>query len=97
MLYIQEMNEYRKSERYDDFDVDKKEVFLAVMDAHLEWQTRIMNPQVAMPPKAPMNLDGVVDHSEEEVAQASAAPMEDSGQGLENNSQPSENMAAARG
>jgi hypothetical protein len=96
VLFIQELNEYRKSEKYDELDVDKKEVLLAVMNAHLEWQTRIMNPQVAMPPKAPMNLDGVVNQAEQ-AAQAGAEPLQDSGQGLDKNSQPSEDMAVARG
>ena len=90
VLFIQELDNYRISEKYDALDVDKKEVLLAVMNAHLEWQTRIMNPQVAMPPKAPMNLDSVVQAAEEGQGQTDmqqAEPVSDSEQGLAQNPQ----------
>lgn len=67
ILYIQELNEYRKSDKYDLLDETQKKALLEVMDAHLEWQTRLSNPQVAMPPKAPMNLEDPIAGAEAEL------------------------------
>ncbi len=74
VLFLMDLNEYRKSEKYEAIPPEQKEAFLRVMDAHLEWQARITNPAVAMPPQAPMNLEGAI--SEAEGEQQAAPPPE---------------------
>lgn len=66
VLFLMDLNEYRKSEKYEELPPEQKEAFLRVMDAHLEWQARITNPAVAMPPQAPMNLEGAINEAEGE-------------------------------
>jgi hypothetical protein len=50
-------------------------VFTKTMDEHLEWQTRLMNPSVAMPPKQPMDLSESLAQAEEET-EAQTVPIE---------------------
>jgi len=83
VLFIQELNEYRKTEKYESLDVEKKEVFLAVLDAHTTWAAKLANPAVAMPPKPPLNLQNEIG-AEENSLESEAAP-------LENNLQSSDN------
>ena len=88
VLFVQELDDYRISEKYDALDVEKKEVLLAVMNAHVEWQARMSNPAVAMPPKAPMNLDSVVQAAEMgqgEQDMQQAQPVNDAPQALAEN------------
>lgn len=66
VLFLMDLNEYRKSDKYESLMPEQKEAFLRVMDAHLEWQARITNPAVAMPPQAPMNLEGALNEAENE-------------------------------
>lgn len=67
VLFIQQFNNYRKSDKYDNLSQTQKQAFLEVMDSHLEWQTRLTNPAVAMPPKAPMNLEEPLQQAETEL------------------------------
>lgn len=80
VLFIQELNEYRKGDKYDALPSESKQALQEVMDAHLEWQTRLTNPQVAMPPKAPMNLDDPLAAAQSEL-EGAGQPV----QQLENN------------
>lgn len=70
VLFLLDLNEYRKSEKYDALQPEQKNAFLRVMDAHLEWQARMSNPAVAMPPKAPMNLENAISEAEAEGQEA---------------------------
>lgn len=76
-LFIQEMNEYRISEKYDLLTPEQKAVFTKTMDEHLAWAARITNPGVAMPPKQPMDLSGALDEAEA-GAEAEVTPLEES-------------------
>lgn len=75
VLFIQEMNEFRISEKYDLLTPEQKLVFTRTMDEHLEWQTRLMNPAVAMPPKQPMDLTDPLAQAEAET-ESEVGPLE---------------------
>lgn len=76
-LFIQQMNDYRVSEKYDLLSLEQKKEFTRVMDEHLAWAARIMNPAVAMPPKQPMDLSSSLDQAQME-AESQAEPIEQS-------------------
>lgn len=67
ILFLQKLNDYRIGDKYDSLPPEQKLTLLAVMDAHLEWQARISNPGIAVPPKAPMDLGEEIDQEASEV------------------------------
>ena len=83
VLFIQKLNEYRKSEKYEMLDVDKKEVLQSVMDAHTEWIARMTNPGVAVPPQPPINLGNEI-AEEQSNLEADATPVEQNLQNSQN-------------
>jgi hypothetical protein len=53
VLYIQELNRYRKSEKYEKLDPLNKVLFEAVFKQHQISQAMLQNPQLAQPPEPP--------------------------------------------
>jgi hypothetical protein len=75
--HLQEMNQYRKTDKYSSFDDQQKEIFLAIMEWRLQSLNNTVNPQSSQQVNMAQTL---VDSFHAQAAQGGApAPLDASG------------------
>lgn len=56
VLWCQELNRYRKGDKYEGLPIPNRDILLTCLQEHLDEQVKIMNPQLANPPTPPIQI-----------------------------------------